>query len=110
LTAETTATVTAHEQGRAGRPLSPAQRRSRLKMSYINAIGPENLTPEISEAILTVVELTVLAAEVRRKVAKAGGQPTSKDLLSMVRIENACNRAIARLPVHSISTRTDTGT
>jgi hypothetical protein len=104
------ATVTAHEQGRAGRPLSPAQRRARLRMSYINAIGVDNLTPEITEAILTAVELTVMAAEVRRKVAKAGGQPTNDDLLAMVRIENAASRAIARLPIHSIATRTDTGT
>jgi hypothetical protein len=99
--------ITAHEQGRAGRPLSPAARRSRLRMSYIQSIGVENLTPEITEAILTAVELTVMAAEVRRKVAKAGA-PTPDDLLSLVRIENAAARAVARLPVTTINTRADT--
>jgi hypothetical protein len=102
-----TSLVTAHEQGRAGRPLSANQRRARLRMSYINAIGVENLTPEITEAILTAVELTVMAAEVRRKVAKAGA-PTPDDLLSLVRIENAAARAVARLPVTTINTRADT--
>jgi hypothetical protein len=75
-------------------------------MSYINAVGVENLTPAISEAILSAVELTCLAAEVRSKVAKAGAG-TSEDLLALVRIENAAARAVARLPVTSISTVAD---
>jgi hypothetical protein len=75
-------------------------------MSYINAIGVDNLTPAITEAILSAVELTVMAAEVRRKLAKAG--PASPDdLLALVRIENAAARAVARLPVTTISTVAD---
>jgi hypothetical protein len=98
---------TAHEQGRAGRPLSPANRRSRLKVSFIKSIGVENLTPEISEAILSAVEMTVLAADIRRKITKSGAA-TSEDLLALVRVENAAARAVARLPVpHKISTVVD---
>jgi hypothetical protein len=102
--------LTAHEQGRAGRPLSPANRRARLRMSYINAVGPENLTPALTEAILSAVELTCLAADVRRKIAKAGGSGTAEDLLALVRLENAASRAIAKLPVTRISTVADTST
>jgi hypothetical protein len=94
----TDTTITAHETGKAGRPLSPANRRARLRLEYINAIGPSNLTPAISEAISSAAELTVMAAEVRSKVAKAGGGST-KDLLALIEIENAVSRAIARLPL-----------
>jgi hypothetical protein len=100
-------TVTSHETGRAGRPLSPANRRARLRMQYIHAIGVENLTPALTEAILAATELTCLAADIRRKVAKAGGG-TAEDLLALVRLENAASRAVARLPVpHSINTVAD---
>jgi hypothetical protein len=88
--------ITAHELGRAGRPMSPATRRSKLRMEYINAIGVENLTPSISEAILSAVELTSMAAEQRAKIAKAGAA-SPDDLLAVVRLENAAARAVARL-------------
>jgi hypothetical protein len=80
-------------------------------MQYINSVGVENLTPALTEAILAAVELTVMAADVRRKIAKAGGVGTADDLLALVRIENAASRAVARLPpVTAVSARTDTGT
>jgi hypothetical protein len=87
--------VSSHELGKVGRPLSPANRKARLRMEYINAAGAENLTPALSEAILAAVELQVLAAEVRRKVSKTGG--TAEDLSALVRLENSAARAIARL-------------
>jgi hypothetical protein len=99
----TDTSITSHEKGRAGRPLSPANRRARLRKSYIDAIGVQNLTPALSEAILAAVELTCLAAEVRTKIAKAG-TGTAEDLMALVRIENAASRAVARLPVTSITT------
>jgi hypothetical protein len=102
----TDTTITSHEKGRAGRPPSPATRRAKLRKSYIDAIGVENLTPALTEAILAAVELTVMASEVRAKIAKAG-TGTAEDLMALVRIENAASRAIARLPVTHVSTVTD---
>jgi hypothetical protein len=104
--------ITAHETGRAGRPLSPATRRSRLRMHYIKAIGVENLTPALREQIQAAVELTAMAAEHRVKLAK-GGSPTSDDLLAAVRLENAASRAVSKLdtkPVTSINTFADATT
>jgi hypothetical protein len=95
--------TTAHEKGKAGRPPSSATRRAKLRKEYIDAVGVANLTPALSEAILAAVELTVMAAEVRAKISKAG-TGTAEDLMALVRIENAASRAIARLPVTSIST------
>ena len=100
----TDTSTTAHDQGRAGRPPSPATRRSRLRMSYINAIGVENLTPAITEGILAAVELTCLAAEQRTKVTKSGAV-TADDLLAVVRLENAASRA--RLNLAAINTNAD---
>jgi hypothetical protein len=88
--------IIAHEQGRAGRPLSPATRRSRLRMHYIRQIGIENLTPILSEHVLAAVELTCMAAEQRARITKSKS-PTSDDLLAIVRLENAASRAVARL-------------
>ena len=98
--------TTANEQGRAGRPLSPAKRRSRLRMHYIRAIGVENLTPPITEMILAAIELTCMAAEQRAKITKRGAA-TAEELLAVVRLENAASRAVARLPVTGISTVAD---
>jgi hypothetical protein len=102
--------VTANETGRAGRPLSPAKRRSRLRMHYINAVGVENLNPVVSEQILAAVELTCMAAEQRAKINKSG-VASADELLSVVRIENAASRAVARLglsgPIQSINTVAD---
>jgi hypothetical protein len=95
--------TTAHEKGKAGRPPSSATRRAKLRKEYIDAIGVENLTPALTEAILAAVELTVMAAEVRAKISRAGAG-TAEDLMALVRIENAASRAVARLPVTSIST------
>jgi hypothetical protein len=99
----TDTSVTAHQKGRAGRPPSPATRRAKLRKEYIDAIGVANLTPALTEAILAAVELTVMASEVRTRIAKAG-TGTAEDLMALVRIENAASRAVARLPVTSIST------
>jgi hypothetical protein len=91
--------ITSHELGKPGRPLSPAQRRSRLRVQYIRDIGGvENLTPVLSEAILAATELTVMAAELRKKISKAGGG-TSEQMLALVRLENSAARAVSRLPV-----------
>jgi hypothetical protein len=98
----TDTSVTSHEKGKAGRPLSAANRRARLRKSYIEAVGVENLTPALSEAILSAVDLTIMAADLRTQIAKSGG--TSEDLMALVRLENAVNRAITRLPVTNIST------
>jgi hypothetical protein len=87
-----TSTVT----GRAGRPPSPATRRSRLRMEYTRAIGVENLTPAITEGIAAAVELTCLAAEQRTKIMKTGAA-TADDLLAVVRLENAASRARTNL-------------
>jgi hypothetical protein len=102
-----TTTTTANEQGRAGRPLSPAKRRSRLRLHYIRAIGVENLTPPISEMILAAIELICMAAEQRARISKTGAA-TAEQLLAVVRLENAASRAVARLPVTAINTRADT--
>ena len=96
--------ITAHEQGRAGRPLSPAARRSRLRMHYINSIGLENITAPIAEDILAAVELQVMAAEQRAKITKSGAA-SAEDLLAVVRLENAASRAVARLPVQTAERR-----
>ena len=78
--------VTAHESGCAGRPLNPANRRRRLRLHYIGALGgPEKLTPALSETIQTAVELTCLAAEHRAKIAKAGSS-SFDDILATVRL------------------------
>jgi hypothetical protein len=97
--------TTAHDQGRAGRPLSPATRRSRLRKEYIRAIGVENLSASTTEAILAAVELTSMAAEQRAKIAKSGAA-SADDLLAIVRLENAASRAVARLglPIPTINT------
>jgi hypothetical protein len=86
----------ANEIGRAGRPLSSAQRLSRLRMHYIRQIGLDNITPPISEAILAAVELTVMASELRRKITKSGAA-SAEDLMALVRLENSAARAVARL-------------
>jgi hypothetical protein len=99
----TDTTVTSHEKGKAGRPPSAATRRAKLRKEYIDAIGVQNPTSTISEAIASAVDLTIMASDLRTKVAKSGGG-TSEDLLALVRLENAVNRAIARLPVTNIST------
>ncbi len=88
--------ISAHETGRAGRPLSPAKRRSRLRMHYIAQIGVDNLDPVISEHVLAAVELICMAAEQRAKITKSGAA-TADDLLAVVRLENAASRAVARL-------------
>jgi hypothetical protein len=88
--------ISAHETGRAGRPLSPAKRRSRLRMFYINQIGIENIDPVLSEQVLAAVELTCMAAEQRAKITKHGAA-SADDLLAVVRLENAAARAVARL-------------
>jgi hypothetical protein len=95
--------ITSHERGKAGRPPSPATRRARLRKEYIDAIGAKNLTSTLVEAINSAVDLTIMAADIRTKITKSGGG-TSEDLMALVRIENAVNRAIARLPVTSINT------
>jgi hypothetical protein len=100
---DTVTTITSHERGKAGRPPSPATRRAKLRKEYIDQIGVANLTSTLSEAIPSAVDLTILAADLRTKVAKSGGG-TAEDLMALVRLENAVNRAIARLPVTSIST------
>jgi hypothetical protein len=102
-----TSQITAHERGRAGRPLSAAGRRSRLRMFYINAIGLDSITPPVAEAILAAVELQMMAAEQRAKVTKSGAA-SAEDLLAVVRLENAASRAVARLPVTTINTVADT--
>jgi hypothetical protein len=79
-------------------------------MHYINAVGVENLNPVVSEQILAAVELTCMAAEQRAKINK-NGVASADELLSVVRIENAASRAVARLalsgPIQSISTVAD---
>jgi hypothetical protein len=94
----TDTSVTSHERGKAGRPPSPATRKAKLRAEYRNAIGVNNLTSTISEAIASAVDLTIMASDVRTRIAKNGGG-NSEDLLALVRIENAVGRAIARLPV-----------
>jgi len=98
--------MSAHERGLAGRPLSPTKRRSRLRMHYITAIGIENITPPMSEAILAAVELTAMAAEQRAKITKRGAA-SAEELLAVVRLENAASRAVARLPMTTINTVAD---
>jgi hypothetical protein len=88
--------ITANERGRAGRPISPATRRSRLRTHYLQLVGVENLNPLLIEQVRAAVELTSLAAEQRTRIGKAGS-PTSDDLLAVVRLENAASRAVARL-------------
>lgn len=90
--------IIAHEQGRAGRPLSPATRRSRLRKAYLALVGIENLNPILVEQVQAAVELTAMAAEQRTRINKSGS-PTSDDLLAVVRLENAAARAVARLNV-----------
>jgi hypothetical protein len=91
--------ITSHELGKPGRSLSPAKRRARLRAQYIADIGgPENLTPALSEAILAATELTVMAAELRKKIVKAGAG-TADQMLALVRLENSAARAVSRLPV-----------
>jgi hypothetical protein len=90
--------ITAHETGKAGRPLSPAKRRSRLRMAYIQLVGVENLNPILSEQILAAVELVSLAAEQRARITKSGAT-SAENLLAIVRLENAAARAVARLDI-----------
>jgi hypothetical protein len=90
--------ITANERGHAGRPLSPATRRSRLRKEYLDLVGIENLTPILIEQIRAAVELTSMAAEQRARITKSGS-PTSDDLLAVVRLENVASRAVARLDV-----------
>jgi hypothetical protein len=92
----TDTTITSHERGKAGRPPSAATRKAKLRAEYRNAIGVANLTSALVEAIDSAVDLTIMASEVRTRVSKNGG--TSEDLMALVRIENAVNRALARLP------------
>jgi hypothetical protein len=99
----TDTTITSHQRGKAGRPPSHATRKAKLRAEYRNAIGVENLTSALVEAIDSAVDLTIMAADVRTRVSKNGGG-TSEDLLALVRIENAVGRAIARLQVTSVST------
>ena len=87
--------VTAHEAGSAGRPLSPANRRRKLKLHYINMVGEQNLTPAISEQIQTATELTCLAAEARAQLRKKGA--SVEDINAIVKLENTAARAITRL-------------
>jgi hypothetical protein len=81
-------------------------------MSYINRVGVDNLTAEISEAILAAVELTCLAAEARERIEKAG-EPSENQMLALVRIEGAAARAVARLnalmPAASLARATENG-
>jgi hypothetical protein len=90
--------ISSHEAGRVGRPLSPAKRRSRLRMHFIRTIGLENIDSVMSEQILAAVELTCMAAEQRAKITKTGAA-SAEDLLAIVRLENAAARAVARLPL-----------
>jgi hypothetical protein len=99
----TDTTITSHQRGKAGRPPSHATRKAKLRAEYRNAIGVENLTSALVEAIDSAVDLTIMASEIRTRIAKSGGG-TSEDLMALVRLENAVNRAIARLPVTTIST------
>jgi hypothetical protein len=78
-------------------------------MHYIAAIGIENITAPVAEAIVAAVELQVMAAEQRAKITKTGAA-SAEDLLAVVRLENAAARAVARLPVHTIERRRYGGT
>jgi hypothetical protein len=72
-------------------------------MFYIEQIGIDNLNPVVSEAILSAVELTVMASEQRAKITK-NGAATADQLLALVRLENAAARAVQRLPITRINT------
>jgi hypothetical protein len=96
MTDTTTINPVANEIGKAGRPLSSAARRSRLRLDFINKIGLPNITPAISEAILSATELTVMAADLRKKISK-NLDATAEDMTALVRIENSAARAVARL-------------
>jgi len=97
-----TDTITSHERGLVGRPPSAATKRARLRAEYISAIGAANLTPAVIEAIAAVVDITFLAGNVRSRVTKGGG--TAEDLAALLKVEGLLDRALARLPVTSIST------
>ena len=77
-------------------------RRSKLRMHYINAIGPENLTPPITEQILAAIELTILAAE-RREAATHLDEITTQDLLDIIWLEDAAGRAVERLNIAKVA-------
>ena len=107
--------ITANERGHAGRPLSPATRRSRLRKEYLDLVGIENLTPILIEQIRAAVELTSMAAEQRARITKSGS-PTSDDLLAVVRTrecrqprcgEVGCGRAQGRADRHHQHRRRD---
>ena len=99
------------QQGRASRTVDIAihimssdfeSRRSKLRMHYINAIGPENLTPPITEQILAAIELTILAAE-RREAATHLDEITTQDLLDIIWLEDAAGRAVERLNIAKVA-------
>ena len=96
ITIATHSTNTNDGKIRAGRPYGPAARRSMLRMDFIKQIGIHNVTPVIAESILAATELTVMASETRKKLAKAGGG-TAEDLMALVRLENSAARAVQRL-------------
>jgi hypothetical protein len=94
--------VTSYELGGKGRPPSAATKRNRLRAEFINAIGAANVNSTTLEAINAATDLTILASTVRGRVAKSGG--TADDLAALLKIEGLLDRALARLPVTSIST------
>jgi len=101
--------LSAHDAGRAGRPISAATRRRRLRRHYLAKFGDISLIDAASiERIHAAIELTCMAAEQRAAVTKRGSAASADDLLAIVRLENAASRAVARLEVPtSINTVAD---
>jgi hypothetical protein len=97
-----TLSVTSFELGGRGRPPSAATKKARLKAEFINAIGPANINSTILESINAAVDIQILAGTVRGRVAKSGG--TDADLAALIKVEALLDRALAKLPVTSIST------
>jgi hypothetical protein len=87
-----------------GRPFNvfgPRRRRSRLAADLVRQIGGvDKLTPTISEAIFTAVELHFMASELRAKFTKAGADAaTAEELVALVRLETSAAQAMARLDI-----------
>jgi len=94
--------VTSYELGGKGRPPSAATKKARLKAELIKAVGPQNVTSTILESINAAVDIQILASTVRGRIAKGAG--TADDLAALLRVEGMLDRALAKLPVVSIST------
>jgi hypothetical protein len=81
-----------HDVG--GRPIGLRARKKALTLDLIRLIGPDRLTPLVSESIHRAADLVAMAAEARQRLTNTA---SAAELLAIIGLEDAADKAIDRL-------------